>query len=152
MSKVREALMGATQRCASHIWTVHRELTQWAELDSKKLFAMSSSCDKVEYHPPAKRMSTSVPMTLMHLAESNQQVPENAIKRQVQIFEQFVKSLKRNTNSFEEFRNSETYENFLNDDMPTTSGIQARSTPTVDEYDYTEEELGGPYNNRGRYY
>ena len=151
--KVREALMKATQRCSNHIWTVNRELNQWEQLDSKKIFAMSSSCDKVEYHPPIKRVSSSVPMSLMHLAETNQQISDETNRRQVKTFEKFVKSITRNRISFDEFRNSETYENFLNSElMPSASGIQARSTPTVDEYDdYTEEELGVPLK-RNRYH
>ena len=154
VGKVRDALTGATQKRASHIWGANRDTTQWVLLEQKKLFAMSSSCDNKEYHPPIKRISTSIPLALIHLADTNNQLPESQIKAQIDRFENFVKSLEKRETSFDEFRNSETYQNFLREDeLPGSSGLQGRSTPTVDEYDdYTEEELGVPYRKRNRLY
>ena len=145
--------MHATQRCANHIWTINRDATQWNDISDKKLYAMSSSCDKEEYHPPTKRVSSSVPMSLMHLAEANSQIPESVVKRQVNLFANFVKNIAKRTISYQKFRDSAAYENFLqNDDLPSASGIAAKSTPTVDEYEYTDEELGGPYRKHRKYY
>ena len=145
---IKELLMTASPRQMGPSWVANRETEQWTAIDQERIFAMSSSCDKKEFNPPTKGLTVSFPTSLLHLAEIHHQVSDEVVQSSVNRFEKFIKGLKTEYPSFNEFRNSDAFADF---EMDIGDDDVLDTTPTVDELTdgYTEEELNP---KKPRYY
>ena len=148
IGKIKELLMGATSRRIGPSWVTNREQDQWDAIATERIFAMSSSCDKKEFNPPTKGLTESLATSLIHLAEIHHQIPEENVQATVSRFEFFIKNIKSHYPSFDEFRNSGLFRDFMDDPIDEE---QLNSTPLEDEIgdDYTEDELTA---KRSRYF
>ena len=145
---IKEILMVASPRHLGPSWVTNRENEQWTTIAGERIFAMSSSCDKKEFNPPTRGLNDAFPTALMHLAEIHHQLAEEQIQASVTRFESFIKSIKMDYPSYEEFRNSDLFGEFDDDQI----NEQYNSTPTVDEMsmnDFAPSELDP---KRVRYY
>ena len=142
--------MVASPRQMGPSWVANRETDQWNKIADERIFAMSSSCDKAEFNPPTKGLTDALPTALMHLAELHNQLSEENVQAAVTRFESFIKNLKTSYPSFAEFRNSEAFGEFDDEQFDLD---QLNSTPLNDEIgvgQYTQEELESA--KRARYF
>ena len=139
---IRDTLASGAPRKTGPIWTVNRDDSQWRAIEDKRIFAMSSSCDKKEYFPPTKMVDDAFTTQLFQLAEIHNQLNEEDNKMHLSRFEMFVKQLKTPSIAYVDFRQSDAFDSFLSNE-PSTSKRQKMQTPTKDEFDdaYSESEL-----------
>ena len=137
---IRDILAGAAPRKTGPIWVVNREDDKWKAIENKRIFAMSSSCDKKEYFPPTKEVEDTFTTQLFQLAEIHGQLQEDELKLQTSRFEIFVKKPRQSSISFIDFRNSDGFDSFLND-LPASS--KKKRSPATEEFDdaYSANEL-----------
>ena len=138
MAAVKDILAAAAPRRMGAVWLMNREQEQWRDIGEKRLFALSSACDKREYNPPIKRVTDTFVTALFHLAEKHDQIADESNKEAQNRFESFVNSSTNTNPSFLEFRNSKSYGLF--DDYAGSK--RGHSTPILDEGDdYEDYEL-----------
>ena len=146
---VRDTLAQLAPRRMGSIWSMNREPEQWAEIKDKQIFALSSACDKKEYNPPIRRVAESFAGSLFHLAETNDQLPEDTNKGAQIRFEKFVNSVTHVKPTFLDFRNSKSFEMF--EEETTFENHQGQSTPVNDELEYEDYELNETIAKRYKY-
>ena len=129
---------------------MNRESDQWKQLAEKKLFALSSVCDKREYNPPIRRVTDSSVSALFHLAEKHDQITEDHEKEAQNRFESFVNSSTHTNPSFMEFKNSKNFSLF---DGNYNARKRPSSTPTHEllDVEYDDYELEPHASKRYRY-
>ena len=143
VGRIKNILMTATPRKAGPIWTANRESKEWEKIENERIYAMSSTCDKKEYMPAIRCVTEAMPSMLIHLAETNGQLSEVEVTKQVKRLKDFVQNLVKRPPSFLEFRNSDSFDEFKGQLSRVKKDRKRQSTPTKDELDndYTEEEL-----------
>ena len=137
---IRDILMIAAPRQMGPSWTINRDNDQWKAIENERIYAMSSSCDKKEFNPPTKSISTSLATSLWHLAELHHQLSEENVQNVVNRFEHFIMSIKKEYPSFTEFRDSELFDDFNDESIDYEQNTSTQKKTTTD-FEYTEEEL-----------
>ena len=150
MGAVRDILANAAPRRMGTVWLMNRESEQWKELANKRLFALSSACDKREFNPPIRRVTDSFVSALFHLAEKHDQIAEDHNKEAQNRFESFVNNSTHRNPSFIDFRNSKSFNVF---DDNYNAAKRPSSTPTHEFLDeeYDDYELEPHASKRYRY-
>ena len=148
---VRDILNQVAPKRMGAIWLMNRESEQWNDIADKRIFALSSACDKKEYNPPIRRVAPVFIGSIFHLAEKYEQMPEDS-HREAQIrFERFVNSTVKINPTFIDFRNSRSFELF--EDEVDGKKDHDQSTPVHDEHllDYEDYELTEPRTKKYKY-
>ena len=148
---VRDILNQIAPKRMGAIWLMNRESDQWTEIADKRIFALSSACDKKEYNPPIRRVAPTFIGSVFHLAEKYEQMPEESQKEAQIRFERFVNSTTKANPTFLDFRNSRSFEIF-EEEADYKKG-QGQSTPVHDEnnLDYADYELSEPLTKKYKY-